>query len=56
MSDKQPSFATRCTVLAQAAQDLATIADIVGDEAKRMAAAKERFAERRGGETRKASR
>jgi hypothetical protein len=47
MSERQPSFATRRTVLAQAAQDLMHIADIVGDEANRMAAAEKRFAERR---------
>jgi hypothetical protein len=54
--NKGPSFSTRCKVLAQAAQDLAMIADLVGDEAKRMAAAEKRFSERRGRETRKASR
>jgi len=46
--NKEPSFGTRCKVLAQAARDLLTIADIVGDEAKRTAAAEKRFAERRG--------
>lgn len=53
---KGPTFDARRVVLAQAAQDLAQIADIVGAEAIRMAAAQRRFAERSGIAKRKASR
>ena len=55
MADKQPSFATRRAVLEHAARDLATISDIVADEAERIAAAEKRLSERRR-HTAKASR
>jgi hypothetical protein len=48
MPSKQPTFAERCRALHDAAQDLKAIAELVALEAIRMAAAQERFAERRG--------
>lgn len=54
-NDKQPSFSARRRVLEQAARDLRSIAQIVEDEASRMAAAEKRFSERRT-DTRKARR
>ncbi len=48
MPNKQPSFAERCRQMQDAAEQLLEISAFVNDEAVRMAAAKERFAERRG--------
>jgi hypothetical protein len=48
MPTKQPSFAERCRQMQAAAEQLLEISAFVNDEAIRMAAAKERFAERRG--------
>jgi hypothetical protein len=48
MPTKQPSFAERCAQMREAAQQLKAIAEIVALEAIRMAAAQERFSERRG--------
>jgi hypothetical protein len=48
MPSKQPSFAERCRDMHDAAEQLKEIAEIVALEAIRMAAAQERFSERRG--------
>ena len=47
MPNKPPSFSERCALLNDAAHDLKAIADIVAEEALRMAAAEKRFSERR---------
>lgn len=47
MSQHHDSFIERCRRLEEAAAQLKAITDIVSDEARRMAAAAERFAQRR---------
>jgi len=47
-TNKQPSFAERCRAMHDAAEELKEIAEMVALEAIRMAAAQERFSERRG--------
>jgi hypothetical protein len=56
MPSKQPSFAERCRAMHDAAQDLKQIAVIVANEAISMAAAQERFSERRGQKTERRAR
>jgi len=53
MPDTKLSFAERCALLRDAADDLKRLAEVVKLEALRMTSASQRFAERR---TRKASR
>ena len=53
---REPNFGERAAAMKRAADDLRVIAELVADEAIRMAAAEKRFAERRGHNNRKASR
>ena len=48
MPNKQPSFTERCRSMHDAAEQLLEISAFVNDEAIRMAAAEQRFSERRG--------
>lgn len=55
-TNRQPSFNDRCRQMQDAAEQLLQISAIVNDEAIRMAAAKERFQERRGQNTERRAR
>ena len=55
-SDKQPTFAERCRALREAGEQLKALAELVALKAIRMAAAQERFSERRAKNARRASR
>jgi hypothetical protein len=55
-SNKQPTFAERCRAMHDAAEQLLEISAFVNDEAVRMAAAQERFSERRGQKTERRAR
>jgi hypothetical protein len=56
MPNKQPSFSERCRQMRDAAEQLLEISAFVNDEAVRMAAAQERFSERRGPKTERRAR
>lgn len=56
MPNTQPSFAERVAQMHDVAEQLKSAAEIVAEEAIRMAAAERRFAERNGGTNRKARR
>jgi len=53
---KQPTFTERCRQMRDAAEQLLEISAFVNDEAVRMAAAQERFSERRGQKTERRAR
>ena len=55
-NDKQPSFPERVAQMHDAAEQIKAIAEIVAEEAIRMAAAQKRFAERNGAKTERRAR